>query len=307
MKAKRALVTGATGFIGSHLTRLLVQKGYDVSILVRPDSNLWRIKDILNSIHLIRGDFFKLEEIEAPIQERKFEFCFHLAWVAEPGKYLTSFMNLDMLNASLTLVSLLANSGCRKLIATGTCFEYDTHVEPLPETTPTHPTSLYAASKLSLSLLLKQLAPMLRIDYSWARLFYQYGPYEDKRRLIPSVIHSLLQGEPAPTTGGKQIRDFLHVEDVASALWAVAESPLTGNVNIGSGKPVTVKEIALKIGDLLNRRDLIQLGKLPFRASDPMVVCADNTLLRESTGWSQQFSLEEGLKNTIDWWKKNAT
>ena len=105
------------------------------------------------------------------------------------------------------------------------------------------------------------------------------------------------------TTTGEQVRDFLHVEDVASAIWAVAQSDLVGPVNIGSGLPVTVKEIAEIIATAVGRPDLLKLGVLPYREGDPMYVCADNTLLTQETGWVQSHSITDGIAQTVDWWR----
>jgi len=141
------------------------------------------------------------------------------------------------------------------------------------------------------------------MSVAWLRFFYQYGPFEHEGRLVPSVTRSLLRNQVAEATLGEQVRDFLHVEDVASAAWAVARSGLSGPVNIGSGEPVTVREIVTTIGAVLNRPELIALGALPDRASDPPFVCADNRRLVENTGWTPRYGLEEGLGHTVAWWQ----
>ncbi|MDY7049464.1 MAG: NAD(P)-dependent oxidoreductase, partial [Microcystis panniformis WG22] len=114
------------------------------------------------------------------------------------------------------------------------------------------PITLYAASKVAPFTILQQLAQIAEVELTWVRLFYQYGLMGDQRRLSPSVICSLLRDEVVKTTKGEQILDFLHVEDVASAIWAVAKSNLLGVVNVGSGQPVTVGQILLELGNLLD-------------------------------------------------------
>jgi len=297
------LLTGATGFIGAALARLLVREGCQVFALVRPESDLWRIRDVGDQLHLLRGDLLSPEQVSACLEQARPELCFHLAWYAEPGKYLTSPLNVAYLNASLTLASRLAETGCRRLVVAGSVAEYDTGYGYLSETSPTRPLTLYAASKLALYTVLAQLAPQLGLELAWARIFYVYGPYEDERRFVPAVIGSLLRGEPTKLTPGGQVRDYLHVEDVAGALWAVAQSGLKGVVNVGSGLPVTNREIALKIGEILGRPELVKFGDLPYRDGDPMFVCADNRRLRENAGWTPRYSLDEGLRNTVEWWQ----
>ena len=121
--------------------------------------------------------------------------------------------------------------------------------------------------------------------------------------LCPRAINSLLRGQVCNLTPGDQVRDYLHVKDVAGAVCAVARSNLTGAVNVGSGQPVTVREIALRIGEQLGRADLIALGAQPYIPGDPMHIVADNTRLRQNTDWKPQCDLETGLRETIKWWR----
>lgn len=299
----KVLITGASGFVGSHVARLLVAEGCEVYALVRESSNRWRIRDILPSMYLRQSDLVAFENVNTYLQEIKPELCIHLAWYAVPGKYLNSQENLDSIQASINLLSQLAELGCKRFVGIGTCFEYDLSLGYLSESSLTKPITLYAATKVALSTILQQFAQITEMEVAWIRLFYQYGPMEDERRLIPGIISSLLRDEVVKTTKGEQIRDFLHIEDVASAIWAVAKSNVSGVVNVGSGQPVTVGQIALELGNLLGKPDLIHLGALPYRPNDPMFICANNELLRKKTDWTPKYNLTTGLKNTIKWYK----
>ena len=302
---KRILITGATGFIGSHVAKMCAREDCEIYALVRNGSDLWRIQEILQRIHIVTCNLLSAEEVDACLNRIRPDICLHLAWYAEPGKYLTSYENVKMLNASMHLASSLARTGCARLVATGSCAEYDNiSCDPLSEISPAKPRNLYAASKLALSLVLEQMACLTGIRMTWVRLFYQFGPFEDVRRLVPSVICSLLRNETAKVTPGDQIRDYLHVEDVAAAIVAVAKSPLAGVVNVGSGNPIKVKEIVLNIASLLNRFDLIAFGARPHEGYDPVFICANNQKLMEHTGWRPRFDLQQGLRHTIEWWQK---
>lgn len=298
----KVLVTGATGFIGSHIARQLVKEGCEVYAVVRDRSNLWRLNDILPQLQVVNCDLSDFDRRDRYLAEIQPELCIHAAWYVVPGKYLTSPDNLMQLNASLTLAWRLAELGCRRFVGIGTCFEYDTALGYLSEDSHTHPRSLYAASKLAVKEVLEQIANLTQMEVAWLRLFYQYGSFDDERRVIPSIICSLLRGQTAKLTLGEQIRDFLHVEDVATAVWAVAKSQESGVFNIASGKPVSVREVAMTIGSLLDRTDSIALGALPYSPSDPMFVCANNHRLIE-TGWMPHYSLKQGLQETISWWQ----
>jgi nucleoside-diphosphate-sugar epimerase len=299
----RVFVTGASGFIGSHLIRLLVREGLEVHALVREQSSLTRIADVADDLRLVRGDVLDTVEVERHIARIRPDLCVHAAWYAVPGEYLDADENAALVAASAALAAALSRAGCSRLVGLGTCFEYDTSAGTLSESTPTRPTNLYAASKLATFLLLEQIGARTGVEVAWARLFYQYGPFEDERRLVPAVIAALLRGQEARVTRGAQVRDFLHVADVASALWAVARSDVTGPVNIGSAEPVAVRELVETIGRILERPDLLAFGAIPDRPGDPPYVCADNRRLVERCGWRRSRTHAEGLRDTIDWWR----
>ena len=174
----------------------------------------------------------------------------------------------------------------------------------LREDGPTRPRTLYAASKLALKLLAEQLAAAAGLDLTWARLFYLYGPDEDERRLVPALIRALLRGEPFPATKGEQVRDYLHVEDAAAALWALVERRVAGTVNVASGVPVTMRQVMETVGELVGRTDLIRFGALPYREWEPPFICGDNRRLRHEAGWAPRYpTLRAGLAPTVEWWK----
>jgi nucleoside-diphosphate-sugar epimerase len=124
-------------------------------------------------------------------------------------------------------------------------------------------------------------------------------------RLVPSVILSLLKGETAQCTHGNQIRDFLYVKDVADAFVALLDSEVNGIVNIGSGEPVSIKELVILIAKHLGKEDDIQMGALPVRENEPPVIVAVTNRLQQEVRWHQKYSLEEGIIDTISWWKNN--
>ncbi len=216
-----------------------------------------------------------------------------LAWYAVPGKYLSAPENRDCLDQSRRLLSRLNG----RAVFAGTCFEYDTQAGKLREDSPTKPATLYAECKDALRRDVEK-----RADSAWIRFFYLYGPGEDERRLVPSVIRAVLRGEEAKVSPGEQRRDFLHVEDVASAVVSVAEGRVEGCVNIGSGEAPTVREIVTTIGELGGRPDLIRLGAVPYYEGEPMLIVADNAKLR-STGWKPRWGLRDGLRNAFEWWR----
>jgi len=300
---KQVLLTGASGFIGRHAIQPLVERGFDVHCVcrtVKPDSITdeshvtWHRTDLLNII-----DIQNLFESLSPTH------LLHLAWDVTPGLYLESVNNFDWLVSSLHLLNEFAESGGTRAVCAGTCFEYDLRYGYCNErVTPIIPSTYYGSCKNHLQSIGEKYAAKRGFNFAWGRIFYPYGPNEYPTRLVPSVIQALLKGETAQCTHGNQIRDFLHVTDVADAFVTLLDSEVTGIFNIGSGKPVSIKELVMQIALLLGKEDDIRLGAFPARENEPPFIVADTSRLQKEVKWCQKYSLEDGIMDTISWWKK---
>jgi nucleoside-diphosphate-sugar epimerase len=293
---KVALVTGASGFIGRHTVAPLLERGFEVHAVGRgnqPDVQ-WHAADLLNA-----SDRRDLIAAVRPTH------LLHLAWYVEHGKFWTALENLDWIHASADLFVQFAKHGGRRWVGAGTCAEYDwSGGGLLNEDAPLQPATLYGASKHALRILLQTLAHDFDISFAWGRVFLLYGPGEAPGRLVPSVIRSLLAGEPARCTDGLQQRDFFHVEDVAAAFAHLLDSEYSGAVNISSGAPVRVRAVVERIGEMTGRPDLVHLGALPSRAGEPDLLAGDASSLCAS-GFRARYTLDGGLRQTIEWWKRH--
>lgn len=297
---KRVLVTGATGFIGSHCLGVLVDRQYEVhAVSRRPPVGgnpavTWHAADLLRP-----GAAADLIDRVRPTH------LLHLAWFVIPGKLIGAPENLDWVTASLELVRRFAEAGGARLCVCGSGYEYDwAHGYCTEDLTPCVPDTVYGACKHALHEMVRTYANGRELSAAWARVFFLYGPHEHPERLVPSVIRSILRGEPARCSHGRQIRDYLHVQDVADGLVAVLDSDLRQAVNVSSGQATTLGEIASTIGRLTGRAELVQLGAIPARANDVPLVVGSNARAA-SLGWRPRYDLEAGLRQTIDWWRRH--
>jgi nucleoside-diphosphate-sugar epimerase len=223
-----------------------------------------------------------------------------LAWYAKPGKYLDSQENITSLQGSLKLLKVLINCGCEQFVGAGTCAEYEMIPRVLVETDKTKPESLYAAAKLSFQLTGEQIATQCGLKFAWGRIFQLYGPQEDLNRLIPSAIYSIQKKRMFLASLGEQVRDYLHVTDVASAFSTLLEKKATGIFNICSSEPTTIRSILDTISNLLEQPGLVIYGALPYRQWEPMFICGSNDKLKQ-LGWAPKIPLSAGLEDMSKW------
>jgi len=297
---KRVLVTGATGFIGQHCLPGLIARGYDVHAVFSSGTPTGELPSVSwHQANLLDG-----EQVTRLMGEVAPTHLLHLAWNATPGVYISSPENLAWLTSSLQMAQLFSRLGGTRMVTAGTCFEYSWEYGYCREhLTPLEPSTLYGTCKHALQLTLTSLSEQAALSSAWGRIFFLYGPHEHPGRLVSSVIRALLKGEEAPCSPGTQMRDFLHVKDVAGAFVALLDSETVGPVNIASGNPVAVKDVVQEIARQLGQQDLVKLGALPPRPGDPNLLVADTERLREEVGYTPAYSLEEGIGDTIRWWR----
>lgn len=302
---KRVLVTGATGFVGRQTLTPLVERGYDVHAVSRRGR---AAEPKGSAVRYHAGDLLHPDGARAIIAHVEPTHLLHLAWEVEPGRFWTADENLDWVAASLRLYRAFRAAGGRRLVTAGSCAEYDWSQTTLSEgATPLVPATLYGSAKLALSELQSAYARQWRLSAAWGRIFFVYGPHEDPRRLVSSVVFNLLRGEPAETTEGLQRRDFLSSEDLGEAFAALLDSDATGAVNLARGEVCSIRSVVETIGELTGRSDLLRIGARPGSPSDPAELAADVGRLRNDVGWRPRRSLREGLEATVAWWREQLT
>lgn len=297
----RVLVTGGTGFIGRHAVEALLERGHEVTALVhrrspfRPNPRLHcPTVDLLGPrSHVLRA-----------VNEACAEALLMLAWETEHGKFWTAPSNALWCSSSLALARGFLDAGGTRIVCAGTCVEYQApDAGPcVPDATPVRPIHPYAISKDCLHRMLRWMAAGEGASFAWGRIFLAYGPLEAPARLVPSVINAVLRGETAKCSSGRQKRDFMHAEDYGRAFALLTESDFDGALNVSSGQPRTIADVTTRLGELLGRSDLIELGALPDREGEPPNLWGEASCLYKATGFRPEYSLDERLRQTVEWW-----
>lgn len=262
------LLTGATGFVGRQVARILAEREIAFSAVVREGADATDLKASSECRSVVSTpDLFAETADWWRAACANVDTVVHLAWYAEPGKYLNSPRNLDCLAGTLQLAKGAIQAGVRRFVGVGTCFEYELGASPLSVDTPLAPRSPYAATKAAAYLALSGLLPASSVEFAWCRLFYLHGEGEDHRRLVPHIRDRLLANEPVALTAGTQVRDYLDVAVAARMLVDVALGGKQGPFNICSGVGISVRQLAESISDEYAGRHLLRFGE---RAADPL-------------------------------------
>lgn len=295
---KRVLVTGASGFIGRHCLRMLLNGGSgQVHALSRRDPDLslargatWHTVDVRDQ-----------QRMASFVRELRPTHLLHCAWVATPGVYIRSPENLDWLNATLSLARAFGEAGGKRFVGVGSSAEYAPADGPCQEdATPIAPATIYGKCKAACWQAVQAAGQHHGYATAWGRVFLPYGPGDTAQRLIPSLITALRASKPIETTQGHQLRDFIFATDAAALLVRILEGTETGAFNIGTGRGTPVRRAIELLADRLGAsRELLRFGARPLAEGEPMVLVADMEKVRRSLGWTPTVSVEEGLALTV--------
>ena len=291
----RILLFGASGFIGRNCLLALSKHDCQVhavsrqAITSKTDRIVWHKADLARPV--------ELEEVFAASRPT---YVIHAAWDVSSESYWNAAANLICASVSGHILSQAIKYGVKRLLGIGTCAEYGLEHDLCEEgISEEKPTGSYAITKKATQLLL-QSANSASFSTVWVRLFFPYGRFDKATKLLPYIIRQVTNGEVAELSAGTQVRDLLYASDVAEGLMAVLLSDVDGVVNLASGIPVTVAEIAKTIGEMMGRPELIRLGVKPWHAMEAPRWVASVRRLNREVGWRPSISLKDGLAATID-------
>ena len=294
----KVLVAGGGGFVGSALVGALAAGGYDVSVMTTSERTFPKP---VRTIRLERWHPGGVLEAEAAPQ---YDWIFNAAaYGVDPSQTDATAAHLANAELPLAFVDLARRAGGSALVHVGSCFEYaDAAVRrPLCESDPLETVKTYNASKVAGTLAVVEAAHRSHVNAVVARLFGVYGAGERPWRLLPSIHDRLVRGQPVPLSEGSQVRDYLHIEDAAAGLIALAASisevPRASSiVNLCSGTEVTVRRFAETLAGALGApRELLQFGAIPMRPREIAYLVGDVGVLNSLTPWRPAYTLERGI------------
>lgn len=299
-------VTGANGFVGSHVVRMLVESRLPTAVLVRNDASCRKLGNLLPDVEVFCGDMHDESILSGALQAFRPDTILHLGWSGVASGNRNETLQLCNLQTSIKLYQLAKNFGISTIVALGSQAEYGPKESDIDEHSECAPTTLYGAAKLASSTIGMQLCKLNKIRFVWLRLFSCFGPGDHSGAMIPSLIATLLAGEKPSLTSARQNWDYLYVEDAARAvIHSAMESKLEGIFNLGSGKAVELRKIIECIRDQIDSSLPLGFGDIEQNPEAPKHLEANISKLLAS-GWKPDTSLLEGIKSTIEWVKKEV-
>lgn len=314
---KKVLVTGADGFIGSHLTEELVKKGYEVRAFVYYNSfNTWGWldtvdSDIIDHVEIFSGDIRDPHGVK--ISMEGCNAVFHLAaLIGIPFSYHSPDAYVDTnIKGTLNVLQAARELGTERVLITSTSEVYGTaQYVPIDEKHPFQGQSPYSATKIGADRLAESFYRSFNLPVSIVRPFNTYGPRQSARAVIPTIISQLLSGKEEIKLGSlTPTRDFNYVKDTANGFISIYESDKTigEEINIANGKEISIGDLARSLIDIINPKAKIVCDEERLRPEKGEVnrLLGSNEKIKRLTGWSPRYTIKDGIKETVEWIRNN--
>jgi len=312
LSGKKVLITGATGFVGANLVRMVLKQGSEVYIITRKESDKWRIDDVLGEIAEYNTDFnidlLDCDKLKRIIRRIRPDIIYHTAtYGGRPGPKDAIKIVQTNLIGTINLIKACQKFGFDLFVNTGSSSEYGIKERAMQEGDLLEPVNDYGISKSAATQYCRAVARNKGLPIVTLRLFSPYASYEQSTRLIPSVILSCLRRKKPKISSPYFVRDFVYIQDVLDAYAKLSEVPdLGGEVfNIGSGKQCMVGDVANMIIELSGYCTELETGMPQGWPNEPKKWEADISKANDILGWMPKYSMEKGLAETIRWFEKN--
>lgn len=305
---KIIFITGANGFIGSNLTRALVDGNNEIHVLVKSNNNIWRLKDLKDKIIFHEFDICNYAKLAFTIKEIKPTNVFNLIhYGGNAGQNDENKIRQVIIEGTASLFNACHGiDSIKSIVNTGSSSEYGKKNIPMSEDLLPEPNTEYSVAKVWATLYGQHCFREKKIPIVTARLFSVYGPFEHRNRFVTEVILACLKGEKPKLASPDTVRDFIYVDDVVNALITISESGRLGDVyNVGTGKESTLQKVAELVAKNSNYSHIFEWGNYTARSFDTNKWQANILYTEEKIGWKYQIDIEDGIKKTVDWFRKN--
>ncbi|TKA00359.1 SDR family NAD(P)-dependent oxidoreductase [Bacillus thuringiensis] len=308
LKSRKILITGGHGFIGAHLVKRLVKEGAHVFILAREHANLWRLKKVLKDIQVRNGNIINAVEVQTIIKQIQPDYVFHLAADTEHSLQDDSISKIKTnIIGTANIMEAVKLVGCKKVINLGSSSEYGVTINPIHENTPLNPQEIYGITKAAATQIAHHIAERNKINIVTLRPFNIFGEGAPPRNLFSYIILQTLQDKEVYLTKCTQTRDYCYIENIITGLILAGTNTGIKNevFNIGSGETYPLKFYVEKIFQHFNSQREPLYGHIPYSLHDRLGVISDIRKIKKTLNWQVTVSLEEGIENTINWYKNN--
>lgn len=311
LKGKKVLVTGGSGFIASHLVHRLVKDGAQVIVMVKYNSVIdnVRISDIWNKVSILEADLRNPDSLKR-LNQIKPDIIYHFAAYNHVGDSFDNVSEAIDVNCKGSVNLLDSYEAYERFVYISTSEVYGHQLEcPFTETQTPFPISPYAVGKYSGELYARMKRHVFQRPIVVIRPFNAFGPYQSPRAIIAELIMKCLNGEAIDTTAGAQTRDFNFVDNLVEGflLAATNERAIGEIINLGSGQEITIAELVRLVHRLSESTSALHIGALPYRPTEIWRMQADNRKAAELLDWHSRISLEAGLVQTIEWFRRFKT
>lgn len=314
MSNKKILVTGGNGFIGSKIVDRLVSIGHKPCLLLRKNSNRERLKNITDKVKIFEADLAEKLKIINIFKKCNPDIILHLA---SYGVYSYSDIKEENVKSiidanirgTINLLYAVQDTDCKLVVNTGSCFEYGSSDIAFKEDSLLAPVNMYGVTKASATLFSQVFSRSSKFSLVTLRPFTAYGPGEDKRRFMSTIIRQCLKGENPTLTRQKIVRDYIYIEDVVDGYLAAVEfgDKLSGEIiNISTGKGTQLLDITEKIVQMTNSKVIPDIGSFPLREGEVLSLVGDSQKAEKLLNFKAKYSLDQGIEKTIQWVKENG-
>ncbi len=309
---RKILITGGAGFIGANFVYKFLALGYSVIIFEKEGIDLWRLEKLKKKIEIHFTDLTKYDAVEKLVKKIKPQIVLHFATY---GAYQRTQQDTDLtintnLKGTINLVNACQKVGVECFINTGSNSEYGIKTKTMKETDLPEPDNLYAITKLATTAYCQMMARKFDFPVAIVRPFAVYGPFEEKERLIPSIMVSLIKNKDIKLSSPNSVRDFIFIDDLIDGYLSIIKNikKVKGEVfNLGSGRQFSIRQVVTMAKKITRSNSVPHYGQIKKAQTESTIWLADISKAKKMLGWKPKYNLEKGLKKDIAWFKENLS